>query len=534
MLTMIIQNRHTYTLGPACVDPISEIVNDWMTECKADKRQVVRTRLAIEELLLNLISHYDEEVTLTVQTGKRFGKRVLKIIYPGDSYNPYDTSEDFDNWTNHIMSYTDTIPVWNHNFGKNELSISLPGKGMRTEVRLVIAVVIAVLLGLTKYIILENIISELSSNYLDHIANIFTQLLNTFAVFLIFFSVLSGICALGNSGEFSRFGKAIILRYISFSVLGIAAGTAFLYLFFMLPFGEVQNNSQFKEVFDNILKIVPTDSLSPFINGNMLQIVFMAMLIGVVLISSGNRIPLVKKLIIEISDISIDLIQLICKLLPVYISLTLTLLFWKNGFSVFIKIWKPILAFTVFAYLYLLVILIGTGIKYKVSPLMLFLKMKRAFIIGLTTASSAACFSTVLEINDKQLGIAPEVSKFGIPIGNLISSATTGTSLCVLIYYLSELYNMKINWSWFILLWVLCTIFSMSLPPVSGGTLVCLGVLMATFGIPKEGLALAGTLAIILDFVDTSSRVLTSDLIMLGSADKLDKLDLEKLRSPAK
>ncbi len=110
----------------------------------------------------------------------------------------------------------------------------------------------------------------------------------------------------------------------------------------------------------------------------------------------------------------------------------------------------------------------------------------------------------------------------------------TKASLCVLIYYLSELYSMKINWSWFVLLWVLCTIFSMSLPPVSGGTLVCLGVLMATFGIPKEGLALAGTLAIIIDFIDTSSRVLTSDLIMLGAADKLDKLDLEALRSPAK
>ena len=528
------QNKQTYTLGPACVDPISETVSEWMTSCKADKRQVVRTRLAIEELLLNLISHYDEEVILTVQIGKRLDKRVLKISYPGESYNPYDSSEDFDTWANHIMSYTDTVPVWNHNFGKNELSITLPGKGIRTEVKLVIGVVVAVLLGLTKYIIPDDVISMLSANYLDPIANIFTQLLNTFAVFLIFFSVLSGICALGNSGEFSRFGKAIILRYMFFTVVGIAAGTAFLYPFFMLPFGDVQSKSQFKEVFDNILRIFPTDSVTPFINGNMLQIVFMAMLIGVVLVSSSNKIHLVKKLIIEICDISIEIIQLICKLLPVYISLTLTLLFWKNGFAVFFKIWKPIVAFTLFAYLYMASMLIGTGVRYKVSPLTLFMKLKRAFFIGLTTASSSACFSTVLDINDKKLGIASEVSKFGIPIGNLISSGSTGTSLCALIYYLSELYNMQINWGWFILLWLLSTTFSMSLPPVSGGTLVCLGVLMSTFGIPKEGLAVAGTLAIIFDFIDTSARVVTSDLILLGSADKLDKLDKEMLRSPNK
>lgn len=532
MLGMIVKNKQTYSLDLTCVDAISDHVGNWMTECKADKRQVVRTRFAIEELLMNLISHYNEEIPITVQTGNRFGNRVLKIIYPGESYNPYESSEDFDKWTSHIMSYTDTIPLWNHSFGKNELSITLPGKGLRTETRLVIAVVAAILLGLLKYVIPESLITALSNNYLDPVANIFTQLLNTFAVFLIFFSVLSGICSIGNSGEFSRFGKTIILRYLFFTTIGIGIGIAFLYPFFMLPFGNAENKSPFKEVFDNLIKIFPSDAISPFKDGNMLQIVFMALIVGIVIISCGNGMPLVKKLVIEICDISIAIVQFVCKLLPIYISLTLTLLFWKNGFSVFFRIWKPILVFTIFVLLYMFTSVIIVSIKYKVSPFLILAKERKIYIIGLTTASSSACFSTALETNEKKLGIAPEVSKFGVPIGNLISSATTGVSLCTLVYYLSDLYSLTINWGWFILLWTLVTIFSLSLPPVSGGPLVVLGVLMATFGIPAEGLAVAGTIAIIVDFIDTGSRVVSNNMILLGSADKLGKFDVEVLRKP--
>ena len=66
---------------------------------------------------------------------------------------------------------------------------------------------------------------------------------------------------------------------------------------------------------------------------------------------------------------------------------------------------------------------------------------------------------------------------------------------------------MPVNIGWLVTAWIMCSIFSMTLPPVSGGTLVVTGVLMTQLNIPGEGLVVAGLLSMILDFVGTGLRI---------------------------
>ena len=61
--------------------------------------------------------------------------------------------------------------------------------------------------------------------------------------------------------------------------------------------------------------------------------------------------------------------------------------------------------------------------------------------------------------------------------------------------------------------------------------MVCLGILMAQLNIPSEGLAIAGTLALVLDFFCTAAKVLGQHLEMTLQACKLEMIDLEVLRS---
>ena len=82
------------------------------------------------------------------------------------------------------------------------------------------------------------------------------------------------------------------------------------------------------------------------------------------------------------------------------------------------------------------------------------------------------------------------------------------------------------------MLWLMCFIFAISLPPVSGALLICLGIIMKNFNIPSEGLAIAGTMGLIFDFIDTSSRIVISHMELCLSADKLGKLNKEKLKKP--
>ena len=78
---------------------------------------------------------------------------------------------------------------------------------------------------------------------------------------------------------------------------------------------------------------------------------------------------------------------------------------------------------------------------------------------------------------------------------------------------------------------IMCCIFSVTSPPVSGGLLVCLGMLMEQGNIPMEGMAIASILAIAIDFIVTGFKAGLTHLELVLEAASFDKLDREKLKS---
>ena len=66
---------------------------------------------------------------------------------------------------------------------------------------------------------------------------------------------------------------------------------------------------------------------------------------------------------------------------------------------------------------------------------------------------------------------------------------------------------------------------------VSGGTLICLNILMTSLSIPVEGLAVASTLALVFDFVSTGSFIAMRHMEMTLQAGHLGTLDVDVLRS---
>ena len=78
--------------------------------------------------------------------------------------------------------------------------------------------------------------------------------------------------------------------------------------------------------------------------------------------------------------------------------------------------------------------------------------------------------------------------------------------------------------------WLFITIVSLTLPPVSGGTLIGLGVILAQFSIPSTNLGIAGTLTLIIDVLVTSAKVGMMPVEIANQAAHLDELDVEVMR----
>lgn len=517
-------------LDRAGVDYISEYIILWLKRCGVSKRENLRVRLIMEDQLLNICEHFDEKAECTFVTGKKFGVPFVSVKYEGESYNPalgYEISED-------LLANLGLSPRWSYRDGENTLYLRAPRETHKNEIILIIAVALAVLVGLLKFVLPQYIISAAATYALDPVSGAFMNILNTFVRLMIFFSVITGICSTDSLKDFRTMGKTIFGRLISRTVIGTGLCIICVFPLFDFVSGKDSGALQIDDLIKLIFSIFPKDPFTPFIEGDMLQIVFMAVLIGGVLLLLENKVAEIKKIIEQLTLVFMQIIESVCKLLPVYIFTSLVKLFWNNGADVFVKLWKPILYCLILCFVLMLGKCIITALHFHISPLLLFSKIKKTVLIGLVTASSSTAVSEMLSINEKKLGISEKLDRFALPLCNILSSSACGVSFVLIISYLAEYHSVSVNIGWFVNMWILCSVMSLAAPPVSGGMLAVLGILMAQLGIPNAGLAVAALLGIVTDFISTSAKIGIIHCEMTLQADKLNMINRKTLMSDKK
>ncbi|SCW40813.1 Na+/H+-dicarboxylate symporter [Ruminococcaceae bacterium YRB3002] len=511
------------------VDELTSTVADWMQSSGIKGISLTRARITVETVVLALSEHTGGSLDVFVSMKRFLGTNTLYVRYEGESYNPLK-DEVSDEWTSTILSTVAVTPSWRYKDGINELSIRIPRKRIKDEMILLGSAVLAVILGALGNVLPEQTVNILSDFVLEPIETVFINLLGTFAGTLVFLALVSGICGMGNVSELSKVGKYVTGRYLVMSFVCAGIMGAAMIPFFSFVWGTKQTSSQLDKLFKMIVDIVPPNPVKPFMEGNMLQIVFMALIIGAALLMLGNKVSVLQTGILQASSVYMRIMEMICRIMPLYIVASLTLLFWSNGFSIFKTIWKPIVYSMILANLIMFGKIFIASVRYKTSPFLLIKKVIPTYLIGLTTASSIAALSPALDICENRFGISRQLGRFSFPIGALLYGGTTSGGYIAIIYYLAEAEGISVDAGWFIMAWLFITIVSLTLPPVSGGTLIGLGVILAQFSIPSTNLGIAGTLTLIIDFLVTSAKVGMMPVEIANQAAHLDELDVEVMR----
>ena len=516
-----------YVLTSSGVDEVSMALDIWMKQAGITSSNAVRLRLVMEEMLLRISAHYEGNVTAVLRTRKRFGTPTLRLRYEGEPYDPTRLEEsEEDETTRQILSHIQMMPEWSYRSGTNELVLRGPRKTLRSELWMLIAVAAAVVCGLLGDALSEGLRTGLLNFVLNPVSDAFMNALNTFIGIMVFLSLISGICSIGNLADFSKTGKYVVTRMLLSTALGMAASIILLVLFFRLPFGTaVSGESQAETIVALLFSIIPSDPVSPFANGDMLQIIFLALFTGAGLLVLEKKTEMIREFVEQSSQLFLEIIGVICSLLPLYIFLSLTVFLWENGMGVFIKLLKPLLAVTLVSFLLFAEKVIVTSLKLHVPVWKLVNAVRKTMLSGFLTASSAATYGQIVDVNENKLGISKDFNQFALPLSMLIESSTIGVSFAGIIFYLAEIYGASINFNWLFTAWLLCTVFAIASPPVSGGTLISLGIILTQLNLPGEGLAIAGILAIINDFITTGFKIGISSLEIMQEAKHLDKLN---------
>ena len=512
----MVEQKQTISLDRHGVDEAAGFIEEWLNASKVKHTDVLRVRLTMESLLSMLITPEGEPGQAELRFSRWMGACWLRVRYGGERFDPtVPAANEFEALSRFILNHTGFLPAWRWARGRNELRLRIPTGGIRPEFVTLGCIAAALAVGLLGGVIPDAVKAGVTDYVLRFLADGFWNLLNTFIGLMIFFSIVTGICGFGSASAFGRVGNLMLGRFVGLSFLICGVLTAASALVFRLPAGSMGGEGQVRSILKLIFGILPGNPIRPFLEGNTLQIVFLGVVVGVVLLLLGSEAGAVRTLAL---------------LLPVFVFCSLVMQIWQQGAGIFLRLWKPLVVGFAFSLGAIAVYAVIVCRKLKVKPSVLLPKLLPDYLIAFSTGSSAAAFSTSLEINETKLGMDPAYSKTALSIGGMLFAGVQALNYLMCALYLAEYYGVSADVTWWVVLWLTCTLLIMATPPVSGGGIACMSILLAYLGIPEEGLAMGAAVTVLMDFICTGARVTTLNLEMLLQANRLDLLDRETLR----
>lgn len=512
---MLTLKKKGYRLSPETVDLLSQEFADSLTEAEADRKDILRLRLSLEEILEGWSSALpDAPVTFCAK--KRLGRQRIEIRVEGKELQADDVLKNC-LLSSRLLAQAGLTLTQSYQNGENCLTVEPPRKRKLGQMqKLLLAIVSAGVRAVT-----------------DPLFTLILNLLRTISSPMIFLAICWSIFNIGDMTMMGRIGKKVIGRIAALSFLVSAGATVCLLWLFPLELSsDGAALSGFSTIYQIILDIVPSDIISPFLNGNTLQIIFLGAAVGIALLILGDRAAAVRTFIEQTNEVVQFLMEAIGDLIPLFVFFSLFALLGSDFGSELSGILKAIVITYALCPLMCLVFIGILAARRRVSFRLLVQKLLPTFLIGLTTASSSAAFATNLETCEKKLGIPPMLAHFAVPLEQVLYMPSVAVAFVATCLCMAENFGTAITPAWLLTMIVVTGLLSLAMPPIPGGALTCYTVMFTQLGIPGEALALAVAINSMIDFIATASNLTCLQVEVTTVAGQLGMLDTECLRDP--
>jgi len=345
------------------------------------------------------------------------------------------------------------------------------------------------------------------------IGKIFIASLKLLVVPLVFVSLVCGAGGLGDSSKLGRIGLKTITLYLLTTATAIMIAVLVANLVdpgvgINLAEGASFVAKESPPLVDVLINIFPSNPVQAMAEGNMLQIIVFAILLGVAVARSGEPGARVIQLFTDFNEVIMTLVTMLMKLAPYGVFCLMVRLFAQQGIGVIGD-----LAVYFFTVLFVLM-LHGFGtyailLKFigRLSPLAFYRKMRATMLFAFSTASSNATIPVTMRTVENRLGVKNSIASFTVPLGATINMDGTAIMQGVATVFIAQAYNIDISLSGYLMVVVTATLASIGTAGVPGVGLITLAMVLQQVGLPVEGIALIIGVDRLLDMVRTAVNV---------------------------
>ena len=360
----------------------------------------------------------------------------------------------------------------------------------------------------------------------------FIRLMRMLVVPLVFCSIVCGSMAVGDTKKLGSVGVKTLIFYLCTTALAITVALSVANIFNPgkgLDMSQIQVTSTVSEttqsmsMTETLLDIIPVNIFNSLSEGNMLQIIVFALILGVILANMGDRVDIVKNFFGQFNDIMMEMTMAVMKLAPIGVFCLISKTFAEIGFDVFIPLLKymfcVLLALGVQCFgVYMSMLKIFSGL----NPIIFIKNFFPVMAFAFSTSTSNATIPMNIDTLAEKMGVSKKISSFTIPLGATINMDGTSIMQGVAVVFTAQAFGIHLSMMDYATVISTATLASIGTAGVPSVGLITLTMVFNSVGLPVEGIALIMGIDRILDMTRTAVNI-TGDAVCTTVVASLNK-----------
>ncbi|MGA1072365.1 MAG: dicarboxylate/amino acid:cation symporter [Pseudohongiellaceae bacterium] len=354
--------------------------------------------------------------------------------------------------------------------------------------RILLALVLGVIVGM---------IWGPGASTISWLGDLFVRLIRMVVVPLVFVTLVSGVVAMGDPAKLGSLGAKTLAVYMLTTLAAIVIG---LVLAAVLQPGvgvdlsaaaptAVQEAIPLSE---RLLSIVPSNPIAALAEGNILAIIFFALLVGVSVLTIGEKGKPVADLMDSSSEMMLRITHWVMEVAPFGVFALIAAVAGTQGVAALLDVLTLALA-VVLACLIHVIVVHGIGIvklTLGLSPVKFFKGARDALLVAFSTSSSSATLPVSMSVAEDNLGIKPVVASTVLPLGATINMDGTALYVGIVSVFAAQAFGIDLSLADYAIVAGSTTLVSIGTAAVPGASLFLMAAVMGAIGITPEQIAI--------------------------------------------
>lgn len=393
---------------------------------------------------------------------------------------------------------------------------------------------------------------KFSTLVLDPLGQVFLRMLFFVVIPLVFASLASGVAQLERLGQLGPLAtRTFVLFFLNMSI-AVALGMVMMNVVEPGAAMDPEAKAQLLEEYGGAAQqhierraaqpdvtpmtvvemFMPRNLFGAFVGsdrntlGDVLPLILFAILVGAAATRlAGDQRDRFRSSLATINDLMTGIVHFALSIAPYAVPAMI--------YSVIVKIgWDIVIALGVFvvsAVAVMLLHLFGTmsiWLKFlaKRRPLETWKLLRPVLVTAFSTSSSAATLPTALAAAREDLGVKAPVAGFVLPLGTTMNMAGTALYEGCVVLFVAQVFGIELGFAQQLTLLLLAVLSAVAVAAIPGGSLPLIAGLLASFGIPPEGIGIILGVDRILDMTRTMVNV-GADVVTTTVVDRYTKLE---------